>query len=74
MDSLTPSTSSNQMPAPVNLDPPAHDAPPSRESGVGQDPVEAPTQAEDVPRVSIDEAKAAQADAEGKGFAAGNAS
>lgn len=71
MDPLTPSTSSNATPPPVNLDPPVHDAPPHRESGVGQDPAGAPTQAEDVPRVEIDEGKARETDAEGGGFAAG---
>ena len=66
MDRLTPSTSNAATPPPENLDPPPRNAP---ESGVGQDPVEAPTQAENVPRVEIDKGAADRADAAGKGFA-----
>ncbi len=69
MDRLTPSTSNAATPPPVNLDPPPRNAPDSHESGVGQDPVAAPTQAENVPRVEIDKGAADRADARGEGFA-----
>ena len=65
MDRLTPSTENAAVPPPVNLDPPTHISPPERESGMGQDPVSGPDQAEDTGRVTIDEDAARQADAEG---------
>ena len=73
MDRLTPSTENAAVPPPVNLDPPTHISPPERESGMGQDPVSGPDQAEDTGRVTIDEDAARQADAEGKGFNADTA-
>ena len=68
MDRFTPSTERTDVPAPVNLDPPVHESPPHRESGIGQDPVAPPTQAENVPRVDLDKDAVHDAERRGDGF------